>query len=272
MKMGADMPVNHSNSADAENYYENYYEDYWDRLKESARYHPANRFRYSLIVQMLRRHLKPGMRILDMGCGDARLLSYLKGIWPENRFFGCDISNQVVNANRAREKGILFFQADISASDFVDRAREHGVEPCDVIVSSEVIEHLENDQGLIKNAIAFLKPGGQLILTTQSGPRYRVDLELLHHLRHYRRCELEAMVLNHGFKVDSSFGCGFPILNLQKILVNLMFGTVMRATASSGKPRVWVRGVMALMYYAMRLAPRVGGPQLVVVARRPLQS
>ena len=203
-----------------------------------------------------------------MGCGDARLLRHLRSLRPENAFVGCDISNHVVALNARNNPEITFFAADVSADDFAQRAEAAGANGVDMIVNSEVIEHVENDRGLVANLGRLLKPGGYAILTTQTGPRYRIDLELLHHLRHYDRRELDDMVGGVGLEIVESFNCGFPVLNAQKIVANAMFDTVMKATASSTRPPLLVRIIMNIMYVGMRLSPHGLGPQLVVVVRK----
>lgn len=244
------------------------YERYWNRLKESARYHPANRFRYTLIANRLKRYVAAFSGVLDMGCGDARLLRYLRTVRPEARFSGCDVSQRVIDIDSREEPLVKFFQADVTAPDFADRARQAVSEPPDMIVCSEVIEHVEDDDSLLANAATLLAPGGYLVLTTQSGPRYRIDRELLGHLRHYQRGDLERKVRAAGFQIIESFNCGFPVLTAQKIVAEKMFGTVMKATASEGKPPLVVRTIMNLMYAAMIATPLRTGPQLVLVARR----
>lgn len=245
------------------------YEEYWTRLQDSARYHPANRFRYALIARRILKYVDRGKTVLDMGCGDARLLRHLRAMRPHNVFAGCDISSHVVGLNAANNPGIAFFAADVAAADFAARAASAGAGAVDAIVSSEVIEHVEDDRGLVANLATLLKPGGYAILTTQSGPRYRIDLELLHHLRHYDRRALDGMLRDAGLEIVESFNCGFPVLNLQKIVANAMFDTVIKATATSTRPPLPVRVIMNVMYAAMRLSPHGLGPQLVVVARKP---
>ena len=245
------------------------YEDYWNKLQDSAKYHPANRYRYHLMTELLAKVLKPGMTVLDMGCGDARLVTHLRELWPECQFFACDISERVVEANQRREPKVSFFQADVSASDFCTKAKEMGASSVDVVVSSEVIEHVENDDALIANALALLNEDGHFILTTQSGPRYRVDFELLHHLRHYKKNELAQRLQGAGFLLRHSYACGFPVLTLQKIVANFAFDSVMKAAANTSEPKLWVRWIMATMFFAMKWSPRWGGPQLVMHATRP---
>jgi SAM-dependent methyltransferase len=245
------------------------YEVYWSRLHDSAQYHPANRFRYWLIASRLRRYLKTGTSVLDMGCGHAGLLARLSSDFPSGHFAGCDISRNVIARNKVQHPEMGFFAADVTAEEFAGQAAGAlGRSGFDIVISSEVIEHVENDAALLRNAVAALSPGGYLILTTQSGPRYRVDFELLHHLRHYDRAALEDMVKSAGLDIVEGFNCGFPVLTLQKIIANAMFSTVMKAAASSNRPPAIVRLIMAVMYVLMRVSPKWSGPQIVIVARR----
>ncbi len=249
------------------------YDVFWSRLQESAQYHPANRFRYWLIAGSLRKYMRQGMSVLDMGCGRASLLLRLRSDFSQGHFVGCDVSDHVIRQDRSDHPEITFFQADVTAADFVQKAQSGSrLRAFDIVISSEVIEHVENDEGLLRNAAALLAPGGYVILTTQSGPRYRLDRELLHHLRHYERSTLEKMATSAGLEIVEAFNCGFPILTMQKIVADAMFDTVMRSAASSGRPPLLVRMIMRVMYDLMRITPKWFGPQIVIVARRPLAS
>lgn len=246
------------------------YETYWEKLKESARYHPANRLRYFLITSLARPFMKENTHLIDLGCGDSTILSVLREEFPRGNYTGCDISSKVVELNQARFAGVQYFQADISSKEFLQKVRTRNLQAPDVVVSCEVIEHLKNDEQMLKNVFELLPSGGVFILTTQSGPRYRVDRELLHHLRHYRLDELRNRMRAHGFEVLRSSTRGFPVLNLQKVLVNLFYDSVMKSVGSGGKPGFFARTAMGLMYWGMRLSPALlGGPQLILLARKP---
>ena len=55
----------------------------------------------------------------------------------------------------------------------------------DVVICSEVIEHISEYKKALTSIMKRVKPGGLLIITTQSGKRYYSDLKVGHtqHLR-----------------------------------------------------------------------------------------
>lgn len=245
------------------------FNDYWDALATSSRYHPANRFRYHLLKTIVPRHSPAPRRILDVGCGDGSLLSHIRELFPRAELAGCDVSNEQIERNRRSIPGITFLAADASKPELLERLAAIGKLPFDLVTSSEVIEHVPDDRGLLENLARVVAQGGTIFVTTQSGRRYRMDREILGHLRHYQRDDLEELVRATGLEVVQTFNCGFPILSLQKRAVELAFPVVVRSVASGKEPGLVSRSVMSAMYAALKAFPWLSGPQLVLVARRP---
>ncbi|MBF0560660.1 MAG: class I SAM-dependent methyltransferase [Alphaproteobacteria bacterium] len=266
------------------------YDIYWRKLRASAKDHPANRFRYHLILEVLRNEAADAKTILDFGCGDGVLLEKIRASFPHVQLYGCDISAEQIEQNRKVLPGIEFFQADAASQDLALQVKTHSLPKFDLIISSEVVEHIQDDRTFLFNAVNLLKSGGLFLVTTQSGPRYRMDTEVLGHLRHYRLADFRKMVEGAGLRVVRDASCGFPVLTLQKKLVELFFGLVMRQlspgdaqgpghahhSSDEGAPRVVgmirsaiVKAIMDAMYWAMRVSPKLGGPQLFVLAEKP---
>jgi 2-polyprenyl-3-methyl-5-hydroxy-6-metoxy-1,4-benzoquinol methylase len=244
------------------------YEEYWEKLEASARFHPANRYRYHLILRRLRRVVRPGMTLLDVGCGDAIILREIFDRLPGLQLYGCDISERVVSNNVTAYPAMHFFVADAGSSTFVANSRAVRQELYDVITCSEVIEHVANDLELVRSLSELLRPDGILVLTTQSGKRRRIDLELLHHLRHYRKSDLEAMLVSEGFNVLDSVHRGWPALSLQKVITNRFASVALEAAAGGTRPSPIVRLLMEIAYRTMLASFSPFGPQIVIVASR----
>jgi 2-polyprenyl-3-methyl-5-hydroxy-6-metoxy-1,4-benzoquinol methylase len=245
------------------------FNDYWDELRQSSRYHPANRFRYHLIQKLVPMHCANPKHIMDIGCGDGELLGVLSTIYPNAALTGCDVSANQVAINIQRRPNMAFIHADAAQAGLKAKLTSDQVLGVDLITSSEVIEHVIDDQMFLNNVAEILSPGGVFFLTTQSGKQYRMDKEVLGHLRHYNREALCKMAEKAGLKIVSSYNCGFPILSLQKRIVDIFFDSVMRSVGHGNKPGFIARSIMSLMYVGLCAAPKVGGPQLVLIATKP---
>lgn len=110
----------------------------------------------------LLRDLSPDAPILEIGCGEGRLLAYLarRGFRHAS---GVDISAEQIAL--AERRGV---QAEL-ADAFEVLARRRGT--CAAIVAVDVLEHFSRDElGRLATSInAALMPGGRLIVQTANG-------------------------------------------------------------------------------------------------------
>lgn len=95
-------------------------------------------------------------RILDLGCGRGWLAGILSAFGPTTAI---DLSEAGVAAARRRWPAV-----DFRAGDFFEAPPEAGAH--DVVVSQEVIEHVEAQADYLDLAADCLAPGGWLVLTT----------------------------------------------------------------------------------------------------------
>ena len=107
--------------------------------------------------------LPAGTRVLDLGCGNGSFLSLFRGRGWE--LFGSDFATAGVAIARRSFPDIQFVLADATRQPweqwFVEQAGSF-----DAIISTEVIEHVYDSRGFLKNAQALLKPGGRLVIST----------------------------------------------------------------------------------------------------------
>jgi SAM-dependent methyltransferase len=114
-----------------------------------------------------KRHLREPLKVLDMGCWDGRLVFQLKEDFYGKyklKLFGMDLSQRDIGiANQKKKcldhKDMYFSVMDIRNSGFAD-------EKFDVIILSEVIEHIWEPEKVINQIYLTLKRDGLLILTT----------------------------------------------------------------------------------------------------------
>ena len=126
------------------------YDEYWDQRKPAG-IHP----RYQLMGAII----EPHSSVLDLGCGDGALLSYLVGT-KQVQAVGIDISSQAVE--RARARGVVAQVADITLPDFQPSQQ------VDYILLSEVLEHLTDPEALLLRLKGSAR-GGLLVSIPNSG-------------------------------------------------------------------------------------------------------
>lgn len=98
------------------------------------------------------------LSIVDIGCGNGNLSGKLAGLGHE--LVALDASEDGINIGRKCFPMVQFFQKSV-----YDDFKEIGTD-FDVVISTEVIEHLYDPAELFKKAFDVLKPGGCLIVST----------------------------------------------------------------------------------------------------------
>jgi 2-polyprenyl-3-methyl-5-hydroxy-6-metoxy-1,4-benzoquinol methylase len=105
--------------------------------------------------------LPPGKhRILDAGCGSGFLASELAK--QGHDVIGIDISEDGIKMATAAHPGAKFYKRSVF-EDLADIAPQGGF---DVIVASEVIEHLYSPRAFLVGMFDNVKSGGMVVLTT----------------------------------------------------------------------------------------------------------
>lgn len=109
--------------------------------------------------RLLRDHLRPeaGQRLLDIGCGTARILAHL----PETvAYMGVDLSERYILAARHEYKDRGEFECvDIGRTD---SERFRGF---DLALATGLLHHLDDDEAhrMLQIASDALRPGGRLV-------------------------------------------------------------------------------------------------------------
>lgn len=104
--------------------------------------------------------LKAGLRVLDVGCGNGAVCGEF--IHRGCRVVGIDLSQQGIEiARRAYPQG--HFEVCGAGPGLLQTL---GEAPFDLVVSTEVVEHLYAPREWAQGCFQALKPGGHLICTT----------------------------------------------------------------------------------------------------------
>ena len=152
--------------------------------------------------------------ILDIGCSSGILLGQLSqiGFKPEN-LYGIDISEKAINNSQKsnlRNTFVMDAQSIVLNQKF------------DIIIASDCLEHLEDDERALRNWSKLLKPQGiAYIFVPAFMSLWSEHDEANMHFRRYGRSELSEKLKNNGFEVIKSGFWNF-FLFMPLYLVRLM--------------------------------------------------
>jgi SAM-dependent methyltransferase len=126
--------------------------------------------RYDLVAAAVRKAVPPGALVLDVGCGSALVGDRLDGY----RYVGVDFGGHHVRWAAAKHPGVIG-QAPAEQLPFADGA-------FDVVVMSEVIEHLLRPELAVWEVARVLKRGGTFVMTTNNASELPLRSPLTHPL------------------------------------------------------------------------------------------
>ena len=118
--------------------------------------------KFARIVDLVRGHL-PCESFLDAGCGDGRYLAALANELPDRRA-GIDLSERILETARQRVAAD-FRQGNLEAIPFADGE-------FDLVLCSQVIEHVLHAEPAVAELRRVLRPGGTLIISTDNARNY----------------------------------------------------------------------------------------------------
>jgi ubiquinone/menaquinone biosynthesis C-methylase UbiE len=107
--------------------------------------------------------LKPGERVLDVGCGTGRLIPFLKEyIGQEGILVAVDFSKEMLDIGREKHrfKRLYFFQGDAHRLALKDHSFT-------TVICMALFPHLGDKAGALKEFRRLLIPGGTLFITHQ---------------------------------------------------------------------------------------------------------
>lgn len=197
---------------------------------------PVYTLRRSLILKLLPK--KGGsLHFLDVGCGTG---DYARVLLERGyRVDAIDISESAVKEAVKRVPERLRSRFHSRVGDFSklgQRALYNG------IICSEVLEHVQEDESLLKQLHTLLLPQGSLILSVPADPAlWSQDDVFSGHVRRYTYDNLIAKLERTGFTIERLWSYGFPILRIYTWLKIKLFGKTINLVSrrDGGKTR-WI--------------------------------
>jgi SAM-dependent methyltransferase len=107
--------------------------------------------------------LRPGMRVLDAGCGSGEALEWLlEAVLPGGTVMGIDLSSaHAATARRCAPAGVEIREFDLTAAVFPAGS-------FDLVWCANTIHHLPDPLDATRNILGWLGPGGRLALGQSS--------------------------------------------------------------------------------------------------------
>ncbi len=169
--------------------------------------------RNEMISWLVRHHAAHATRVLEIGCGTGYVLFALRKALPAARIAGSELhSLGLRHARRRHGHDIELLQMD---------ARHGGLSGVFGLVGAfDVLEHIADDERVLREIHRMLQPGGILIATVPQHPWLWSDVDnVAHHQRRYATGELAAKAEAAGFHIryKTSFATlSLPLLALSR--------------------------------------------------------
>ncbi|MFA7160891.1 MAG: class I SAM-dependent methyltransferase [Kiritimatiellia bacterium] len=229
------------------------YETLWQgKWNDTTIYGPACRHRRRIIRNLISK--LPRQTILDLGCGDGSLLAEISGVFRSSKMEGMDISDEALTIARRNLPCIAFTRADLNGTVRLKQTY-------DVIILSEVLEHLENDESLLRQIAPSCR---SVVISVPGGPADRVDARY-GHMRNYPATAIVEKLNRCGFDLLLFKRWGWPLYDLQQ---RLAYPDKNAENAIAAGPYTLAGKIIAKMVYAAYFLNWPGtGTQVFAVGR-----
>jgi 2-polyprenyl-3-methyl-5-hydroxy-6-metoxy-1,4-benzoquinol methylase len=112
-------------------------------------------------MRLLRRYVKPGMHVLEIGFAPGKLLSWTAAV------LGASVAGLDYSATGMRTATELFkslgLKGDLRCEDLFDTTFEPG--SFDFVCSFGLIEHFDDPREIVRRHVMLTKPGGVIVIT-----------------------------------------------------------------------------------------------------------
>jgi glycosyltransferase involved in cell wall biosynthesis len=203
-----------------------------------------------------------GDNVLEAGCGIGNLTTHLL---DRKRLVCIDVEPFYVDRLQdayGHLANVTFKRADLTRAEDMEAVAALG--PFDTVLTINVLEHIEDDQGVLERFFRLLSPGGAAIVLVPNAPELYTPLDrALGHLRRYTADELTEKMTQAGFHVVACWG-----FNRVGALGWRLSGHVLgRETVSTGQIRLFEWG-MPLIRFAERFPFHIHN-SLIAIGRKP---
>ncbi len=193
------------------------------------------------------------LRLLDVGAGNGLILKFFKSVGYE--IHGVELEQELVE-NMRRDPALN--GVDIRQGSITEMK---GDASYDVVIASDVIEHIKDDITALKNLWSFVRPGGQLVITVPAFQfLYGKRDKAWGHFRRYDRALMKDHIAQAGLdRIGEMKMCYWNIIGFfvygfyEKILGRPINETMRKSNSPLSR---FVRGVLDAI---LRIEELIGG-------------
>lgn len=187
-----------------------------DYFKNLFRVEASNfwfRSRNKLLIWAIKKYFPSVKSFLEIGCGTGFVLSAIEKEFPQINLYGSEIYSEGLSFASSRVSKTKLMQMDAKEIPYKDEF--------EMIGAFDTLEHIREDEIVLKQIYKALKPGGGIMLTVpQHAFLWSLYDEHGHHVRRYSAGELKLKVENAGFKVKKTISFVsilFPFLIISRL-------------------------------------------------------
>jgi SAM-dependent methyltransferase len=219
----------------------------------------------NILLHLIERIAKPGARVADIGCGTGGLLAQLA-----TKYDAIGVEMDATARDACARRGLRVLEGHLPDAIPLPDAS------FDLVVSSEVVEHVEDDRGAVARLASLLAPGGTLVITVPAHQWMWSEHDVAnHHFRRYTRAQVRGLIEGTGLEVSLltyQMVALFPLMAAARFAAKMRGGGNVAAGAEiKPLPRA-VNGVLRRVFEAEKwVTPRVPSPiggSVLCVARR----
>jgi SAM-dependent methyltransferase len=209
---------------------------------------------------------RPGLRLVDCGCGTGHNLQLLR---PHGTAVGFDLSE--AGPARAHATGLTVLRGDVTRIPLASAS-------VDVATSFDVLQCVEADFAAVREMARIVRPGGVVVLTLAALDSLRGDhAEVWQEVRRYTPAGARQLVEAAGLRperVTFLFASLFPLMASIRLVQRMTrrFGRTVRADTDINVPVGPINQLLTSLVSAeaalIRHMPMPIGSSLLVVARK----
>lgn len=168
--------------------------------------------RYLFRRSELLRRIREGSSFLEVGAGDLTLTTELLNKFATGT--AMELTDEIVEIHRKMPPGLSERLTCLVGDVFTSTLPSD----VDVVVSCEVMEHIDDELGFLRRLHSALRPGGQILISVPARAKYWTNHDdLVGHLRRYEKDELVELFREAGFVNVEVVSYGFPFVNLLRL-------------------------------------------------------